>query len=273
MKVSTRQSLCPFCCLRLWTLHVHLAAVHFGMRLALQSPPTSSPALLLTNRFPHLTLNSGLTDYCWYDAVYRRYLGQALAMLFVPYIATAFGPGTQFRVAGLLALAWLTMWWNIGSDHPPDTGGGGIGASGPAGSAVLIEEGSMEAVPPFNKKEDPTPLLQEPLGPKSGAVGGSGGAGGAGGRGGCKADGSGGIPWGVLVRSSAVWAIVTNNFAFHYATYVLMSWLPTYFQDHVGVALSDMSSRYKVSLLAIFCDAEKSTVLSAGSRGFGCCLD
>lgn len=164
-------------------------------------------------------------------------------MLFVPYIATTFGPGMQFKVAGLLALAWLAMWWRVGSDQPPDSGGsasGGSasgGANGSASSPLLVEEGSMdmEAVPPFNKKEDPMPLLQE-----KGAGGGADG-------GGVKVDSSG-IPWGVLMRSSAVWAIVTNNFAFHYATYVLMSWLPTYFQSHVGVALSDMSSRFKVRL-------------------------
>ena len=32
---------------------------------------------------------------------------------------------------------------------------------------------------------------------------------------------------------SAVWAIVINNFTFHYAFYVVMNWLPTYF-DKVG---------------------------------------
>lgn len=31
------------------------------------------------------------------------------------------------------------------------------------------------------------------------------------------------------MRSSAVWAIVVNNFAFHYAFYLVMNWLPTYF--------------------------------------------
>ena len=38
-----------------------------------------------------------------------------------------------------------------------------------------------------------------------------------------------GPPWGPLLRSPAVWAIVVNNFTFHYAFYVVMNWLPTYF--------------------------------------------
>ena len=36
-------------------------------------------------------------------------------------------------------------------------------------------------------------------------------------------------PWARLLRHPAVWAIVVNNFTFHYAFYVVMNWLPTYF--------------------------------------------
>ena len=36
-------------------------------------------------------------------------------------------------------------------------------------------------------------------------------------------------PWGRMLRHPALWAIVANNFTFHYAFYVVMNWLPTYF--------------------------------------------
>jgi ACS family sodium-dependent inorganic phosphate cotransporter len=36
-------------------------------------------------------------------------------------------------------------------------------------------------------------------------------------------------PWQQMMRSAPVWAIVVNNFAFHYAFYVVMNWLPTFF--------------------------------------------
>ena len=118
---------------------------------------------------------------------------------------------------------------------------------------MLVEESAMEAVPPFNKKADPTPLLQSSNSSGGGvsttrgshveSPSSSGMRAGAGGRSGS----SGGIPWGILIQSPAVWAIVVNNFAFHYATYVLMNWLPTYFQRLVRVGLSDMSSWYTVS--------------------------
>ncbi|KAI4967730.1 hypothetical protein ZWY2020_016885 [Hordeum vulgare] len=37
------------------------------------------------------------------------------------------------------------------------------------------------------------------------------------------------IPWLRIIFSLPVWAIVVNNFTFHYALYVIMNWLPTYF--------------------------------------------
>jgi hypothetical protein len=36
-------------------------------------------------------------------------------------------------------------------------------------------------------------------------------------------------PWLRMMRHPALWAIVVNNFTFHYAFYVVMNWLPTYF--------------------------------------------
>ena len=39
------------------------------------------------------------------------------------------------------------------------------------------------------------------------------------------------VPWGRMLRSNAVWAIIINNFTFHYAFYVVMNWLPTYFDQ------------------------------------------
>ena len=36
-------------------------------------------------------------------------------------------------------------------------------------------------------------------------------------------------PWRRILCHPAVWAILFNNFTFHYAFYVVMNWLPTYF--------------------------------------------
>ena len=37
--------------------------------------------------------------------------------------------------------------------------------------------------------------------------------------------------WGALFSHPAVWAIVANNFTFHYTLYVVMNWLPLYFDQ------------------------------------------
>ena len=45
-------------------------------------------------------------------------------------------------------------------------------------------------------------------------------------------------PWLRMLRHSAVWAIILNNFTFHYAFYVVMNWLPTYFDQVSGCCAS-----------------------------------
>ncbi len=39
------------------------------------------------------------------------------------------------------------------------------------------------------------------------------------------------VPWRRMLLHPAVWAIVVNNYTFHYAFYVVMNWLPTYFEQ------------------------------------------
>ena len=47
------------------------------------------------------------------------------------------------------------------------------------------------------------------------------------------------IPWRVLLRSPAVWAIVVNHFCHNWALYVLLAWLPSYFKHTFGVSLAN----------------------------------
>lgn len=181
----------------------------------------------------------------------QRYLGSAVAMLYVPYICVHLGAMKQFKISGVLALLWLAMWSRVGSDRPED----GNNLSTSSIHVPTLEEESGVDLFINSKKEDPAPLLSR----NSGSTG-SNGRGSPTGSSRNKVDtnsvgigggGSGGssvnIPWAVLVKSSAVWAILTSNFAFHYASYVLMNWLPTYFENHLGVPLSDIGSWYSVS--------------------------
>jgi len=48
------------------------------------------------------------------------------------------------------------------------------------------------------------------------------------------------IPWAQIMSSLPVWAIVVNNFTFHYTLYVLMNWLPTYFDQGLHASLASI---------------------------------
>jgi sugar phosphate permease len=52
-------------------------------------------------------------------------------------------------------------------------------------------------------------------------------------------------PWLRMLTQPAVWAIIINNFTFHYAFYVVMNWLPTYFDK--------VCMRHTMSNVSVFC--------------------
>ena len=52
--------------------------------------------------------------------------------------------------------------------------------------------------------------------------------------------------------TTAVWAIVINNFTFHYAFYILMNWMPTYYDKVLGTDLSAMGSAKTLPYLTMF---------------------
>jgi ACS family sodium-dependent inorganic phosphate cotransporter len=47
------------------------------------------------------------------------------------------------------------------------------------------------------------------------------------------------IPWGRLVRSRAVWAIIANHFCGNWVLYMLLAWLPSYFKTTFNVSLTN----------------------------------
>ena len=47
------------------------------------------------------------------------------------------------------------------------------------------------------------------------------------------------IPWSVLLRTPAVWAIIVNHFCHNWVLYVLLAWLPSYFKATFGVTLTN----------------------------------
>lgn len=59
-------------------------------------------------------------------------------------------------------------------------------------------------------------------------------------------------PWRRMMSSPAIWAIIVNNFSFHYAFYVIMNWLPTYFNSVLKVELASLGGMKTLPYLVMF---------------------
>jgi hypothetical protein len=49
-------------------------------------------------------------------------------------------------------------------------------------------------------------------------------------------------PWGALISSPAVLVIMLNNFTFHYAFFVVMSWMPTFYEQKLGLHVASYTA-------------------------------
>ncbi|HEX4933747.1 MAG TPA: ACS family MFS transporter [Gemmatimonadaceae bacterium] len=66
------------------------------------------------------------------------------------------------------------------------------------------------------------------------------------------APGARAIPWGRILRTPAVWAIITNHFAHNWTLYVLLAWLPSYFKATFDVSLASAGLLSAAPPLATF---------------------
>lgn len=148
------------------------------------------------------------------------YLGSALAMQVLPSIATRFGPSTVLRLVGFAGFSWVILW---------------------RATMLKVRKSSKKhvfAIPIVNKSSlsssngKETSMSPFKLGKR--------------------ASGSPGTPWRQMVTHPAVWSIVINNFTFHYAFYVIMNWLPTYFEKVLSIQLSNLGLLKGVPYITMF---------------------
>ncbi|XP_050368697.1 probable anion transporter 5 [Argentina anserina] len=134
------------------------------------------------------------------------YLGAAAGMLLIPSIVKYRGPQSVFLVEAALGGLWSLLWFKYASDPPssqhPKATAAGFGES-------LLPIGRNQKL----KVENGGSITRTAE-----------------------------IPWKKILLSLPVWAIVVNNFTFHYALYVLMNWLPTYFELGLQLSLQEMGS-------------------------------
>ncbi|KAH7529155.1 hypothetical protein FEM48_Zijuj05G0154500 [Ziziphus jujuba var. spinosa] len=145
------------------------------------------------------------------------YLGAAMGMLFLPSLVKYKGPQSVFIAEAALGAMWCILWFKYASDpprseHPKATAAG-------FGESLLPIKGSQKM-----KVEN----------------------------GGSSVRSAAKIPWKRILISFPVWAIVVNNFTFHYALYVLMNWLPTYFELGLQLSLQEMGSSKMMPYLNMF---------------------
>lgn len=143
------------------------------------------------------------------------YLGAALGMLLLPSLVKFKGPESVFLAEAALGGFWSLLWFKYASD--PKATASGVG----------------ESLLPVNKKTDTD---DRKVSVSSATA----------------ASSSVRIPWVKILTSLPVWAIVVNNFTFHYALYVLMNWLPTYFELGLRLSLHDMGSSKMLPYLNMF---------------------
>lgn len=59
------------------------------------------------------------------------------------------------------------------------------------------------------------------------------------------------VPWGKFLQSSAVWAVIVAHFCFNYGYYVLLAWLPSFFQLALGLDIGKSSLLTLVPYIAM----------------------
>ncbi|XP_009767349.1 putative anion transporter 5 [Nicotiana tabacum] len=132
------------------------------------------------------------------------YLGAATGMLMLPSLVKYRGPQSVFLAEAALGAMWSLLWFCYAVD-PPRSEHPKATASG-FGESQLPTKGSSKM-----KVENGVHSTKSPA-----------------------------IPWKRIVMSLPVWAIVVNYFTFDYALYMLMNWLPTYFELGLEISLQEM---------------------------------
>ncbi len=78
------------------------------------------------------------------------------------------------------------------------------------------------------------------------------------------------MPWHTLLTNKHLWVIYVTHFSYNYSWYVLLGWLPTYIQDHLGLDLKEnqllAATPYTCGFVGLLVGGKVSDLLIA--RGF-----
>lgn len=77
------------------------------------------------------------------------------------------------------------------------------------------------------------------------------------------------IPWGRLLKTPAVWAIISNHFCHNWTLYVLLAWLPSYLKAAFGLTLASAGVLSAAPPLTAFLTANLAGVIADGLMARG----
>ncbi|XP_058109304.1 probable anion transporter 6 [Magnolia sinica] len=151
------------------------------------------------------------------------YLGAATGMLILPSLVKFKGPRSVFLAEAALGAIWSLLWFKFASDpshlDQQKATAVGFGKSSLPVTDLKENKGALQKTKVENR-ESRAHVAK--------------------------------IPWKRLILSWPIWAIIVNNFTFHYALYVLMNWLPTYFEQGLQLSLQEMGSLKMLPYLNMF---------------------
>ncbi|KAG9445094.1 hypothetical protein H6P81_016434 [Aristolochia fimbriata] len=145
------------------------------------------------------------------------YLGAAVGMLMLPSLVKFKGPQSVFLAEAILGAMWSILWLKYARDPPRSDN---IKATSTVFGDTLLPLAKYKEKVKSENGGSSVPVAK--------------------------------IPWKRIILSLPVWAIVVNNFTFHYALYVLMNWLPTYFEQGLQLSLQEMGSSKMMPYLNMF---------------------
>ncbi|EYU20236.1 hypothetical protein ABFS82_01G001900 [Erythranthe guttata] len=146
------------------------------------------------------------------------YFGAAVGTLLLPSLVKFRGPQSVFVAEASLGAMWSLLWFRYASDPPR--------SEHPKATAA----GFGESMLPIKENHQKTKIENGVHSTRT----------------------TTNIPWKRIMLSLPIWAIVVNNFTFHYGLYVLMNWLPTYFELGLQHSLQEMGSSKMIPYLNMF---------------------
>eukprot|EP00741_Cyanophora_paradoxa_P007706 tig00001187_g7455.t1 len=155
-------------------------------------------------------------------------VGSVAGLILAPYIIDGYGWPAVFYVFGLVGVIWYFIWTFTVRHPPPLPGNAQIGLQRdcpPSRDSLLKNPAGVPSDPPAGRPFTPAPgenpivaMVKEftPPPPKK-----------------PKAEPRV-VPWATFFRTPAVWAQIVAHFCGNWGYYILLSWMPSYFSDHLG---------------------------------------